>query len=90
MKKYIFICDKCKKEESKDTDKLPDKWKRIKITVSFDSYSYKEDMLCEKCLDSLGFKEEKGKKEKINIYNNDIRNKLYDIIAEIAQEQMYP
>ena len=80
MRKYIFICDKCKKEEVLDSNCLPDTWRPVRLQVTFNQYSYHETILCPECIESLGIVEP----TKTRVSQEDVRDRLYNIIQEIV------
>ena len=80
MRKYIFICDKCKKEEIHEANCFPDTWRSIRIQVSFDQYSYHETLLCPECIEKLGI----IAPLKTRVSEEDVRDRLYEIIQETA------
>ncbi len=84
MRKYIFICDKCKNEHIVDANCFPDTWKSIRIQVSFDKYVYYETLLCPLCIEELGIVEPL----ETTISKENVRDKLYKIIQDIVRENV--
>ncbi len=79
MRKYVFVCDRCKEEVVNDVDSKPKDWERVEIRMLYNRYDYSEIMLCDKCLLKLGFEP----KEKISINDKSIAERLLDIFEEI-------
>ena len=87
MEKYIYGCDKCKKEVTKTFMKTPEKWQQCSINSSSSSYNNLNILICEDCTKKLGLLKE-GETE-INHHEETIREKLYNIFVELVQEIHY-
>ncbi len=80
MKKYIFICDKCKKDVTLEIYDKPKNWKSVSLMHSDNQWACREVLLCQNCAEGLGFK------EKINIHKDDTRDKIFKLFQEINAE----
>jgi len=95
MTKYIYTCDKCGKESIQDRQRTPETWAYVNINV--DGYNSSCDNtgrfhsrleLCPDCMAKLGIPPKETKLDKPQQVST--ADRLYDIIADIAYENLPP
>lgn len=81
MIKYVYICDKCGKQEISDNYSAPSLWNQLKYEAR--QYETFTKLLCPDCSKSL--KIEKKENQTNESYNKTVGDRLFEIIQEIVQ-----
>lgn len=84
--KITAICDRCKKEETQDSQWFSEGkngWQEVKFEIA--QYQYKKYLFCPECRKQLGLiKESPASVVKVET----VADRLFDCIAEIVAGQM--
>ena len=78
MTKFIYACDKCKKEVITERHNAPDGWKTVKLEAG--PYNYAEFEICPDCQPLLGIYDNKGEAYKAST----IADRLLEIVEEMV------